>query len=315
MPVRPSAQVAARVGLWALVGLGAVGGLVGLLRPAEQPAAQDASGSENTALPPEMAGFAELAVTTWLEASSDEDDEAVAALFLADPSTAAGDSGQRRVGDTATVAARPVGDDYWAVTVAAAVSERGSDEQWRPAGTWYLEIGVLADEAGALAAVAEPSVVPAPTSPEDPPRVAGGGMGVPSNDDEEMASTVEGFLAALVAGDGDVSRYLAPDVEIVPVTPAPFQEVTLLRWSVTELTDTEVRVRLAARGTSPGGVPRTLSYELGLAERAGRWEVVSLAGAPTLEEEGTGAAADQSTTTTEAAESTTTASISSAPGA
>jgi hypothetical protein len=114
-----------------------------------------------------------------------------------------------------------------------------------------------------------------------------------------------------------VSRYLAPGVEIAPVTPAPFQQVSLQRWSVTELSDTEVRIRLTARGTSAGGVPRTVAYELGLKERAGRWEVRSLSGAPTLDDDSDGGPTEstESTTTTEPPSSTTTVSISSSPGA
>jgi hypothetical protein len=314
IPVRPGAQVAARVGLWGLVALGAIGGLVGLLRPAAEPAAEGTGGSETASVPPEMAGFAELAVRTWVEASGDEDDAAVGALFAVDPSTAAGDSGRRRVGATNTVGARRVGDgdDYWAVTVAAGVDEFGGDRRWRSAGMWYVEIGVVRDEHGALVAVGEPALVPAPAEPADEPRPAGGGLGVPSGDDEEMASTVEGFLSALVAGDGDVSRYLAPGVEIAPVTPAPFRQITLQRWSVTELSDTEVRIRLTARGASAGGVPRTVAYELGLEERAGRWEVRSLSGAPTLDDEN---GEPTEPTTTERPSSTTTVSISSSPGA
>jgi Conjugative transposon protein TcpC len=329
IPVRPNAQVAARVGLWGLVALGAIGGLVGLLRPAAEPAAEGTGASESATVPPEMAGFAELAVRTWIEASGDEDDAAVAALFAVNPSTAAGDSGRRRVGATETVGARRVGDpgdggrgsvdnvenvdDYWAVTVAAGVDEFGGDRRWRSAGMWYVEIGVVKDEHGALVAVGEPALVPAPVEPAEEPRPAGGGLGVPSGDDEEMASTVEGFLSALVAGDGDVSRYVAPGVEIAPVTPAPFEQIALQRWSVTELSDTEVRIRLTARGTSAAGVPRTVSYELGLKERAGRWEVRSLSGAPTLDDDSGGPA--EATTTTEPPSSTTTVSISSSPGA
>jgi len=325
IPVRPNMQVAARVGLWGLVALGAIGGLVGLLRPAAEPATQGTGASESATVPPEMAGFAELAVRTWIEASGDEDDAAVAALFAVNPSTAAGDSGRRRVGATETVGARRVSDngsghvdnvenvdDYWAVTVAAGVDEFGTDRRWRSAGMWYVEIGVVKDDHGALVAVGEPALVPAPAEPAEDPRPAGGGLGVPSGNDEEMASTVEGFLSALVAGDGDVSRYVAPGVEIAPVTPAPFQEIALQRWSVTELSDTEVRIRLTARGTSAGGVPRTVSYELGLKQRAGRWEVRSLSGAPTLDDDSGGGPAE-STTTTEP--STTTVSISSSPGA
>jgi Conjugative transposon protein TcpC len=308
--------VAARVGLWALVGLGAFGGLAGLLRPTAGSASRSADAAETASVPPEMAGYAELAVTTWLEASGDEDDAAVESMFAIDPSTAAGDTGRRRASETSTIGARRVGDDYWAITVAAAVDELGSDRRWRPVGTWYVEVGVMADDEGALVAAGEPALVPAPSEPEDVPRPAGGGLNVPSRDDEEMASTVEGFLSALVADDGDVSRYLAPDVEIAPVTPAPFEQVSLLRWSVTELEDGEARVRLSARATSAGGVPRTLSYELGLSERAGRWEVRSLSGAPTFDEEGNEAdTADESTTTTEPPASTTSVSISSSPGA
>ncbi|HEY8527838.1 MAG TPA: conjugal transfer protein [Acidimicrobiales bacterium] len=327
IPARPQAQVAARIGLWCLVALGAIGGLVGLLRPAARPAVESAASSAEETVPPEMSGFAELAVTTWLEASGDEDDAAVESLFAANPSTAVGDSGRRRVTATYTVGARPVDDgdasgggdegrDYWAVTVAAAVDELGGDRRWHDAGTWYVEVGVVRDADGALVAASEPALVPAPRRPADEPRPAGGGLGVPSSDDEELATTVEGFLAALVAGDGDVSRYLSPDYEIDPVTPAPFEQITLQRWSVTELADDRVRVRLVARGTSAAGVPRTVSYELELEERAGRWEVTALSGAPTLhDDEEDDAEADDPTTTTTEPISTTTVSIAASPGA
>jgi hypothetical protein len=312
VPVRPGAQVAARVGLWGLVVLGAFGGLIGMVRPSARPEARATEASESATLPPEMAGFAELAVKTWLEATGGDDAE-VEAMFAANPSTSAADGGRRRVADTSTVGARRIGDGYWAVTVAAPVSEMVS-ERWRDAGTWYLEVGVMAGSDGSLVATAEPAIVPAPTEPEEAPRPAGGSLGVPSGDDEAMAAAVEGFLSSLVAGSGDVSRYLAPDVEIAPVTPAPFTQVSLLRWSVTELDGGEVRVRLTARGVSASGVPRSLSYELELAERAGRWEVLSLSGAPTMED-AEDAAEETTTTSTTAPASTTTVSISSSPGA
>jgi hypothetical protein len=60
-------------------------------------------------------------------------------------------------------------------------------------------------------------------------------------------------------------------------------------------------------------VPRTVTYELGLEERAGRWEVTTLSGAPTLEEDE--AQADDPTTTTTEPASTTSESIASSPGA
>jgi hypothetical protein len=320
--VRPGAQVAARIGLWSLVGLGALGGTLGLLRPAAQQAARADGSGQVEIVPPEMAGFAELAVTTWLEAGED-DEAAVDALFAVDPSTDAGDSGRRRADGAATVAARSVGTGYWAVTVAVQVDELVGERQWRSAGTWFLEVGIAADDDGVLMAVSEPAVVPAPDEPGQAPRPAGGGLGTPAGDHEDMAATVEGFLGALVAGDGDVSRYLAPDVDIRSVTPAPFVEVNLQRWSVSELSDDEARVRLVARGTSEAGVPRTVSYQLVLAEREGRWEVTSISGAPVLDGQedddpaGGGASTSPTTATATTAEpgTTSTVSIASEPGA
>lgn len=313
---RPTTQLAARIGLWALVGLGALGGLVGLLRPAAEPTVSDAGSSADDIVPPETAGFAEVAVTTWVEAQGDDADSALGPLYAQDPSTNAGDTGRRRVaGDATTIGARQVQDDYWAVTVAVPVEE-AVDDGWQDAGTWYAEVGIARSD-GDLVAVAEPALVPAPVEPADAPRPAGDSLVIPSQDDEEMANTVQGFLSALLANSGDVSRYLAPDVEILPITPAPFTEVALQRWDVTPVDDGEARVRVLARARSAGGVPRTLSYELGLAERAGRWEVTSLSGAPTIDaDEGAPSSAGtmQSSTTT-TAPTTTSVSIASEPGA
>jgi hypothetical protein len=311
---RPSAQVAARVGLWALVGIGALGGVVGMMRPTPQTVARASDDAAEATVPPETAGFAELAVTTWVSANGDDAEDAIAPLFAVDPSTNAGDAGRRRVnGDATAVDARRIDDDYWAVTVATPVDEF-VDERWVPAGTWYVEVGVVRTAEG-LTAVTEPAVVPAPPEPSDVPRPAGDGLGVPSQDDEAMANTVQGFLSALVAGSGDVSRYLAPDVEIAPVTPAPFSEVSLQRWAVTPVDEGEARVRVAARATSAAGVPRTVSYELGLAQRAGRWEVTSLSGAPTIDADETVPAPTTTSATTVPADPTTTVPIVSEPGA
>jgi hypothetical protein len=77
----------------------------------------------------------------------------------------------------------------------------------------------------------------------------------------------------------------------------------------------EARVRVAARATSAAGVPRTVSYELGLAQRAGRWEVTSLSGAPTIDADETVPAPTTTSATTVPADPTTTVPIVSEPGA
>lgn len=307
IPVRPNAQVAARVGLWALVALGAIGGLVGLLRPTTETAAPSDDGAAGDVTPPEVAGFGELAVTTWIEAEGDGAEAQLDALFAVNPPSSAGDAGRRRVnGDAIAIGTREVSDEYWAVTVVAPVDELVQGA-WEPVGNWYVEVGIARTGDG-LVAVSEPAIVPAPGEPNDAPEPAGEGLGVPAEEDEEMATTVEGFLSALLAGDGDVSRYLAPDTVILPVTPAPFRDVTLGRWAVTDTGDDTVRVRLSAQATSPAGGPRTVSYELGLAERAGRWEVTSLSGAPTIDP-------DESSPAPGASSSTSSPDATSAPGA
>jgi hypothetical protein len=320
--VRPNAQVAARAGLWALVALGAIGGLFGLLRPTTQTVAPSEDAGQSATTPPEVAGFAEVAVTTWLQADADGAEAQLDPLFAVDPPANTGDVGRRRVtGDATTIATREVSDDYWAVTVAAPVDE-WAEGAWQPAGTWYLEVGVARTGEG-LVAISEPAIVSAPAEPRDAPDPEGGGLSAPSQDDEDMATTVEGFLRALLAGNGDVSRYLAPGVEVLPVTPAPFGEVSLQRWAITDTGEGQVRVRLSARATSAAGVARTVSYELGLAERSGRWEVTSLSGAPAIEsDDSESSSAPASTGSTTATTSPTTApsdqttvSIASAPGA
>lgn len=319
--VRPNAQVAARVGLWALVALGAIGGLFGLLRPTTQTVAPSDDAGASATTPPEVAGFGELAVTTWLQADGDGAEAQLDPLFAVDPPANGGDVGRRRVtGDATAVATREVSDDYWAVTVAAPVDE-WAEGAWQPAGTWYVEVGVARTGEG-LVAVSEPAIVPAPAEPRDAPEPDGAGLSAPSQDDEDMATTVEGFLRALLAGNGDVSRYLAPGVEVLPVTPAPFGDVALRRWAITDTGEGQVRVRLSARATSAAGVARTVSYELGLSERSGRWEVTSLSGAPAIArgDGGSSRASSTATTTTSTPPTTappdrTTVSIASAPGA
>ena len=318
VPARPRAQLAARVGLWSLVGLGAVGGLVGMMRPAGQGTAEAEEAAGSASMPPEVGGFAELVVTTWLEAGAreagllEEPENGgvleLASLFVVDPPVGSDDTGVRHVTDATTVAARILSPRYWAVTVAAPVQELDGQQQWRTAGTWFLELGIVADGAGSLMAVSEPALVPAPRQPDAGavPQPVGGALRAPASGEQDLADTVQGFVSALLVGDGDVSRYLAPDARLSGVvSPPPFTEATLHEWAVTSLPDGRTLAQVAVRGVSPAGVPRTLSYELGLVQRSGRWEVTSLSGAPTLLD--TSSPNDAAPTTTTNRSPTTTA--------
>jgi hypothetical protein len=311
VPVRPGAQLAARVGLWSLVVVGFLGGVVGLLRPSQAaPARVRDTGAQQAEAGRDVAGFAEFAVGEWLEVDDDTAGR-VDALFLDKPRDPGPDITTRQVRRLSAVRTRRIDASYWAVTVAAEVVEQSRETGALPATPWYVEIGVVLGRDGTLAAAATPAIVaPPPTVPpgvavEDSRRV------VPGRDDP-VAATVQGFLTALLTGTGDVSRYLAPGVVLAPANPAPFVEVQLEHVGITDIDeDVALRVRVGAIGTTPAGGRQATSYELTMAQRAGRWEIRAMSGAPTLT-----ATDDASTPSTTGPEQpTTSTSIAAGPAA
>ena len=273
-------QRATHWGLWTLVALGALGGCVGLLRPTSAaPAAEPTNSPAQLPVPPQVPGFAELAVRSWIEPG--EHDVALESYFVGGSETAnRGTPPALEVGTTSVVAVDSVRDDYWAVTVAAEVRELDDAGAVVSTGTWFVEIGMVEVD-GALAAIGTPALVPAPSvatdlrlaGPEPRARLAG----------DPVADAIEGLLTALLTGDGDLTRYLAPDTELAPISPPPFTVVTIERLASSETSAGGEIVRVLASAVTAGGNEQLLGYELVLVERAGRWEATSLTGAPTLE--------------------------------
>ena len=279
VPVRPVRQLAARIGLWSLVAVGFLGGVVGLLWPSPSLPGATAQDPADAVAGPDVGGFAELAVGAWLEADA-AGAESVSGLFLEDPADLTSGATPIRVPRLTTVEMRPVDAGYWAVTVAADVVERDRAGAEFPA-TWYVEIGVVSDSGG-LAAAGAPALVGAPS-----PVTAGWEVAEPTlrtvEPDDPVAATVQAFLDALLAGGGDVARYAAPDVDVAAPDPVPFVEVQLRRLGVAEQPGGGLRARAEATGTTAAGGQRTVSYEIELVQRGGRWEIASLSGAPALE--------------------------------
>lgn len=234
---------------------GAVGGLFAAIRPTTtviQPAAERA-----TALPPGVTGTAELAVRDWL---IDEGRPARGGATTA-----------LSVDAVAAVATREIDSNYWAVTVGATIRDPSSAPTH-----WYLEMGVVVTEDGPRP-VGHPAFVPPPTTLAalDVETLT---LTVPSPDDPAAAAAAA-FLGALLTGDGDPVRYVAPDADIGRLEHPPFVEVVLQRMAVVEDSPNLV-VRAAVTGTTPDGLAFDLLYELTLGERDGRWEVLAMAGAP-----------------------------------
>ena len=283
-PYSPLVQLAVRAALWTALGVGCLGGVVGLLhlpdRQVDPIAASSPDEAETDALPAPVAGTAELAVEEWLTAT-EEDRDRLDELFVEPVALRPADDGvQVDVWRLTTVAGHVVQDGYWVVTVSAEVAESVDDETQAPA-TWFVEIGIVGDVGGGLAALSTPGVMPAP-----PPTVAGWQSSRPAlqqpSDGDPIAITVEGFLDTLLTGQGDPSRYLAPGVVIPAASPAPFVDLTVEEIAAEEQDNGDMKVWVDVSTTSPGGLSQPVAYELIATPRADRWEITAFWGAPSL---------------------------------
>jgi hypothetical protein len=198
-----------------------------------------------------------------LKTASPEDTEGADGFVAAAPGTA--------------VAFRRAGERSWAVTIAVDVIERHRGQVMPPV-TWFVEVGIVADSAGDLAVAGAPGLVAGPpsTAPGDGQSLS---WRTPSPADPTVA-TVAGFGAALLTGTGDVSRYLAPGVELDAIDPAPFASVVVDRWAITRSDSRSMQARVVLDATTASGTPMAVSYALDLRQRDGRWEVARASGAP-----------------------------------
>lgn len=227
-------------------------------------------------------GVAEVYVAAWLGApQSDLSSIAVyypAQASFGDSAPVAGLSSvpPLRVLRTATVEARPISDSYWAVTVAATV--QGADA----ATVRFFRVGVMRTPAKVYVASSLPSEVAAPLGSRAP-SLAAGSYDSPAPEDP-VAGAVSRFLGALLAGDGELSRYTAPGATVRAVRPAPFVGVQLTGMAQRRMAEApgHVEVDVNAVGKDTAGRFSAFSYPLELAQRAGRWEVVAVLVAPTI---------------------------------
>ncbi|MEV5357050.1 conjugal transfer protein [Streptomyces sp. NPDC052693] len=220
------------------------------------------------------AGYAQLFLHTWLRSSTNDEASAqtrhaqsmAPGVDLPEPATDAQPAPQA----VTTVRTAQRAQGVWSVTVAA---------QYADASVRYYAVPVATDRTGASFTVTgAPGVVAGPARmevPASPYRV-----NVPEGD---LSAAVREFLATYLTDAGEVDRYLAPGVKLLPVTPAPYRAVTVRQISAIEETaatatvpadGTKARVlaQVEARGED-GRWP--LAYEFTLAARSGRWEITA----------------------------------------
>lgn len=226
--------------------------------------------------------FAQRFVTLWLQTPQGQEKQVspyvkVPSLTLAQvPSVAS---------NAETAAVQQVDAGLWAITVGVDVTAPvAAGTPATPAVRRFFQVPVRYD-AGALVAAALPAPVAAPPIAAPPGLAYRYRAGLT----DPLTTAVEDFLAALLTGTGDVTRYVSPGTTIAPVTPAPFTSVV-----VTDvLVDLDMPTGQAA--PSPGDQRQVLvtarasggtkqeigvQYALTLVARAGRWEVKAIDPAP-----------------------------------
>lgn len=277
------------LGGWALTSAGKP---VAVPARAEAPRAQPAS---SDAVAP--AGFAELYVAAYVKAgNSDTDAEELTKFYPAARSLSwSGEGGAERAESASAVQVRQVSAGYWSVTVAARIA--GSAKDADSGRVRYFQVPVKATGgrgASGWTAAALPAEVAAPTGSKGvAPELSYGSAHAPLASDPAV-QTVQGFLAAYLAGRGELDRYLSPGTTLHAVRPAAYTAVT-----VTQIAEHgQGPAEGAEKQTPPDGVRRRLlvdvegdgthtrsrpmTYAVELRARDGRWEVAALEAAPAL---------------------------------
>lgn len=262
--------------LWVLLVVAVVSGVLGLARPTPRATAAVAA---PPASPVTASGWAQLYVAAWLSAGEGQEDP-LRAFFPATPALVGVRPGGLWAARTAAMAASEDSPGYWSVTVAADVVAVDRLGAWTPLGTRYYLVAVAAAGPG-LVATSLPAQVAAPPSARSPRLVyqpAGAAVVL------ELQDSVSRFVAAYVAGEGELDRYVVPGSPLRPVRPAPYAkaEVTSLAADGPAVPGKRVRVLAAVKATDPAGRVSMLSYPLSLAARDGRWEVAEVLGTPPL---------------------------------
>lgn len=230
--------------------------------------------------------FSARFVTTWLTANADNAEDLLAGLVEIPDSAEFPAAGQHATDPTvADVTQLDAG--VWSVTVAVTTAPLATPEQ---GVRRFYQVPVVYD-AGRLVALALPAPTAAPAMAETPDLeylsdLSGG---------HPAWRTVAGFMSALLAGKGDITRYLTPGTHVAPVVPVPFGALRINQIA----TEVEVGVeparvpsdgqRLAVLVTASGlasatvGSGLSVQYALLLTGRDGRWEVTEVEASPQIQ--------------------------------
>jgi len=166
----------------------------------------------------------------------------------------------------------------WSVVVSVAQRQStGSAKRSRV----YYQVGISVVDNSRLRAITLPTIVPGPRP----------GLDVSLDydttvaKDDPAAVAIAGFLRALLAGGPDLSRYIARGYSAQPMTPPPFQAVTVtdIHAQAPSTKDGVTRVRMLATvaGTRSFSVVQ-MQYPMLLTESDRQWQVAGIEIFPAL---------------------------------
>jgi hypothetical protein len=264
-----------RAGVWTALAAGPLALAVAISRPSTTVAAAPESmpqRTEQTASVSDPSGYVAEFIDAWLRSSDDASNAAArrAQSMAPDvtlPSLDEDAPAPRRV---TPVRSAPTSSGRWSVTVAA---------QYADAVCYFAVPAIAAAGGGSFAVTAAPALVAAPARHAVPDSAY-----TVTVEEGPLTTTAGEFLSAYLAGRGEISRYLAPGVQMSAVSPAAANSVEVEEVSAREESATgekvardgtavHVLVSVEARDDA-GRWP--LAYELTLSSRGGRWEIAAL---------------------------------------
>lgn len=261
--------------LFLVVGAGLAYGSA--MRPQAAPVVQQETGSGRDQ---SAEAFAVNLVGAWLSATSD--DSRTLEMYMPEANESVEAENPVEYRDLTVVSAEETEQGPLSVIVSATVktTEKVDDEEiekWTPQ---YFQVAVTETD-GRMAALNLPTPVQQPGPAEMPQ------LNYPAEvEDQEIQDTVQEFLSAYAAGDGDVTRFTSPDSDLTAIASPPFESVDVSGvFSAGEAPSenpengeqTSVLANAAVQ-TSAG--ERTAQYALTLTSRDGRWEVKTIDPAP-----------------------------------
>ncbi|MEV4040401.1 conjugal transfer protein [Streptomyces umbrinus] len=266
-----------RLGVWAAVAAGPIALAVTVATPATvvrtAPATKPAT--VKTTAPANPSGYATVFLNAWLRSRAGAENSAQGRLAQSmGPDVELPQTADAQPGPESVVAVRSAqrSGTAWSVTVAA---------QYPDGRLRYYAVPVATDSGGASFTVTgAPAVVAGPAHAEKVPSPYT--VTVPT--DSDLPSTAGEFLTAYLTGTGKVDRYLTPGIQLSPVSPAPYQTLTVQQvLAAEEAASAEsvpadgTRVRVIAQVEAHDRAGRwPLAYELTLTARSGRWEITTL---------------------------------------